>query len=167
MQVLCDGGMPLLSIDCQRDAAGVLTVEMRSAELAQAAPMRRSRFDGAKIAQRHTTPAARCGCPRVRPVGPGGVHVRHHERCLHGEPRRYVWSYAGALHTGILADYGEHFESLDPQDQHRLTVSGDELRTRTERYRLHITTTMTDTCYLHYRLAVTGEWVELVIDTPC
>ena len=109
--------------------------------------------------------AASCGCPGSASSVLGGVHVRHHPRCLHGEPRRYVWSYAGALYTGSLADYGEHFESLDPDARHRVTAVGDELRTWTEHYRLHATTTKTGDHRVLYRLAVTGEWVELLIDT--
>uniref|UniRef100_UPI001C3F4118 hypothetical protein n=1 Tax=Nocardia asiatica TaxID=209252 RepID=UPI001C3F4118 len=110
-------------------------------------------------------PAA--GAPSPRSRSWAGSTSAITSGCLHGEPRRYVWSYAGALHTGSLADYGVHFESLDPRDQRRLTVSGDELRTWTEHYQLHITATMTDTYCLHYRLAVADEWVELVIDTSC
>ncbi|MGW4325885.1 hypothetical protein ACWEKR_08350 [Nocardia sp. NPDC004573] len=166
MRVLCDGGRPLLSIACGRDTAGVVTVEINSAELARSVPIR-IRFDGATIAQRHGTPAARCGCPESARSVLGGVHVRHHERCMGGEPRRYVWSSAGALHTGSLADYGEHFESLDPDAQHRLAAAGDELRAWAEHYRLHIATAMTDTYCVHYRLAVADERVELVIDTSC
>ncbi|WP_054811777.1 hypothetical protein [Nocardia arizonensis] len=109
--------------------------------------------------------AASCGCPESASSVLGGVGVRHRPRCLHGEPRRYVWSYAGALYTGTLADYGEHFESLDPDARHRLTTT--ELRTWTENYQLHITTTMTGDHRVRYRLTVTGEWVELLIDTSC
>ncbi|WP_216916797.1 hypothetical protein [Nocardia noduli] len=75
-----------------------------------------------------------------------------------------MWCYAGALYTGSLTDYGEHFESLDLDVRHRLAAAGDELRTWTDRYRLHITTTPTDTSCLRYRLAVVDEWVELVLD---
>ncbi|MET7772020.1 hypothetical protein [Nocardia sp. NPDC005366] len=73
------------------------------------------------------------------------------------------------MYTGSLADYGEHFESLDPDARHRLAATGDELRTWTENYRLHITvtTTTTEDHRVLYRLAVTGEWVELLIDTSC
>ncbi|MFF0532818.1 hypothetical protein ACFYT3_31145 [Nocardia amikacinitolerans] len=139
---------------------------MNSAELARSVPMR-IRFDGATIALAMARLRSAAGVPSPRARSWGGVHVRHHEQCLGGEPRRYVWSYAGALHTGSLADYGEYFESLDPQAQHRLAAAGDELRTWTEHYRLHITTIMTDTYCVHYRLAVVDEWVELVIDTSC
>ncbi|MGS2807778.1 MULTISPECIES: hypothetical protein [Nocardia] len=79
-----------------------------------------------------TTAADPCGCPASARSVPGGVQVRHHPRCLHGEPRRYLWCYAGALPTGSLADCSEHFGSLDPDARRRLAAAGDELRTWTD-----------------------------------
>ncbi|MEU6190746.1 hypothetical protein [Nocardia sp. NPDC047038] len=76
--------------------------------------------------------------------------------------------YAATLYTGSLADYAAHFESLDPEAQHRLTVARDELRTWTNTYRLRIITTMAEDTSLHYCLAVESgdEWVALVIGSP-
>ncbi|WP_216907586.1 hypothetical protein [Nocardia noduli] len=134
-----------------------------SAEFARSASTR-IRVDDATIARRHATVAVRCGCPESARSVLGGVHVSHDQRCLHGEPRRYVWCYAGALYTGSLADYGEHFQSLDPDARYRLAAAGDELRTWTEHYRLEIATTPADGFRVRYRLAVVDEWVDLVLD---
>lgn len=166
MQVLTDEHTPLLKIADRRVDPGVLVVEMTVANQARMAPMR-IRFNGVTVVERNVGAAVRCQCPDTAESVLGGVHVRHLDLCLHGEPRRYLWQYAGALYTGSLADYATHFETLDPEAQHRLTVTGDELRTWTDTYRLHITTTMAADLSFHFRLALTDEWLDTAIDSSC
>ncbi|WP_169334962.1 hypothetical protein [Nocardia takedensis] len=96
----------------------------------------------------------------------GGVHVRHGERCLHGEPRRYLWRYAGALHVGSLADYAVFFDTLDPEDQRRLVRTGDELRTWTDTYRLRITITLGAAFAGQVRFTAADEWSETLLHSP-
>ncbi|MGW5455807.1 hypothetical protein [Nocardia sp. NPDC003979] len=165
MHVLSDGHTPLLTIAYRRTDPGVLTIEMTVADQARMAPMR-IRFNGVTLVERHVPATVRCRCPATSESVPGGVHVRHTDRCLHGEPRRYLWQYGGALYTGSLADYAAHFETLDPEAQHQLTITGDELRTWTDTYRLHISATMAEDYSFHFRLALTDEWVDTVIDSP-
>lgn len=165
MHVLTDEHAPLLNIGYFRTYPGVLTVEMTVADQARMAPMR-VRFNGDTLVERHIPAIVHCRCPTTSESVLGGVHVPHTDRCLHGEPRRYVWQYAGALYTGSLADYATHFEALDPEDQHRLVVTGDELRTWTDTYRLRVTATMAADYSYHFRFALPDEWVETVIDSP-
>ncbi|MGW4367010.1 hypothetical protein ACWEKT_15315 [Nocardia takedensis] len=143
---------------------GELTVDMTVNGQARERPIRIS-VNGTTIARRE--PATReCACPITAASVLGGVHVRHGERCLRGEPRRYLWRYAGALHTGSLADYAAFFDTLDPEDQHRLARTGDELRTWTATYRLHITTTLTPDHSLQVRFTADDEWSETLIHSP-
>lgn len=166
MHVVSDGHTPLLTIAYRRTEPGVQMVEMTVADQARMAPMRVT-FNGVTVVERHVPAIVRCRCPATAESVLGGVHVRHTDWCLLGEPRRYLWQFAGALYTGSLADYAAHFEALDPEAQHRLVVTGDELRTWTDTYRLHVTATMAPDSSFHFRFTLPDEWVDTVLDSPC
>ncbi|WP_043736004.1 hypothetical protein [Nocardia asiatica] len=164
---LTDNDKAYLRIDFGRDDdTGVVTVDLTTPALARDEPVRVT-LNGALVAERNL-PAARkpCDCPESSESVVGGVHVRHHQGCLHGEPRQYMWQYEGQLYTGNLADYARHWENLDPEAQQALTRTGDELRTwaPADSYPLSITGDMDNDYWFHYRLSTGDEWIIVAID---
>lgn len=164
--VLTDGDRTAyMLITFSRTDTGTLTIAMTTPAATRHQPLRIT-LDGAALAERNIpAPAKPCDCPDDADSVIGGVHVRHRPDCLHGEPRQYIWQYAGTLYTGTLADYARHWETLDPEAQHALTHKRDELRTwEPHTYRLTITGDMAEDYWFHYRLSTGDEHVTVDID---
>ncbi|MER6816110.1 hypothetical protein ABT299_43175 [Spirillospora sp. NPDC000708] len=112
-----------------------------------------------------TCPAtSACGCAESARIVVSGVTVAgHHVACQHSEPRIYHWRAGEHLTLGTLADYARAWE-VSAYDDSRAEL-GTELRTAHEAYMLSIESRgADDQDYMHYRLAVGNESVEVRID---
>ncbi|MFI9507166.1 hypothetical protein [Nocardia sp. NPDC052566] len=163
-----DGEKPYLTVEFGHTDDGVLAVNLTTVPVARQEPIRVA-LDGATLVE-HNLPAAEktCDCPEDAQSVLGGVHVRHSEGCIFGEPCQYAWNDQGSLYTGSLADYADQWLDRINYDDHG-TDAAAVLHTVTEATTRSWPVTVTfiemdDSVQLHYRLSVGPEWVSVIVD---